>query len=170
LKKIIPIFVIAFSTMIASCTVLMPQLHLSGVILTGKSEQKTSLVEISVQPRWENPGKGNKKLTGFYVEFRNTTNNPVFIVWEKSTLKYNNGAFSPFVQGQRYEDFLSPMNAMLIPPRGIVRKYIYSSQQPYREAGKSGNWKLRPIEADQVFLVFCVQSEGIVDYYTIEVR
>ena len=57
--------------------------------------------------------------------------------------------FSPIVQGQRYEDLSKPMTAMFIPPNGTVRKYIYSSQQPYREAGKSGNWKLRPIEAGQ---------------------
>jgi len=104
------------------------------------------------------------------VEFRNTTNSPVFIVWEKSTLKYNNGVFFPFVQGQNYEDFSRPMNSMVIPPNGIVRKYIYSSQQVYRQAGKSGIWKLRPIEADQVVLEFYVQSRDIVDHYTVEVR
>jgi hypothetical protein len=170
MKKTVPIFVIVFSAMIASCTVFLPQLRLTGVMLIGESERKTNFVAISVQPGWDNPGEGHKRITGFYVEFRNTTNDPVFIVWGKSTLKYNNGAFSPFVQGQRYEDFSKPMDAMFIPPNGIVWKYIYSSQQPYREAGKSGNWKLRPIEADQVILVFCVQSRDIVDYYTIEVR
>jgi len=170
LKKTILIFAIVFSVMIASCTVLMPQLHIKGEILKDKSKQKTSFLEILVQPKWEKPGKGNKKLTGFYVEFQNTSNSPVFIVWEKSLLKYNNGSFLPFVQGQRYEDSHKPMNAMLIPPNSIIRKYIYSSQQPYREAGKSGNWKLQPIDADQVILVFCIQSEGITDYYTVEVR
>jgi len=167
---------LAASVMIASCTVFLPQLRLTGVVLTGQSERKTDLVTISVQPGWENSGNnngngiGHGRITGFFVEFRNPTDHPVLIVWEKSSLKYNNGAFFPFVQGQRYEDFSRPMSSMVIPPHGSARKYIYSSQQPYREAGKSGNWKMRPIESDHVVLVFCVQSRDIVDYYTIEVR
>ncbi|TXT51263.1 MAG: hypothetical protein FD137_85 [Spirochaetes bacterium] len=140
MKRHIPILALAFSAIFASCTVLMPQLRLTGVMLLGESERKTNLVTISAQPGWDDHGKDN------------------------------NGSFSPFVQGQRYEDYSRPMASMVIPPFGSARKYIYSSQQVYREAGKSGNWKLRPIQADQVFLVFCVQSRDMVDYYTVEVR
>jgi hypothetical protein len=170
MKKSILILTIMLSALIASCTVFLPQLRLSGVMLVGESERKTSFITISAQPGRENSGKGHEGITGFYVEFRNTSSEPVFIVWEKSLLKYNNGAFSPFVQGQRYEDYSHPMSAMVIPPYSTVRKYIYSSQQVYREAGKSGNWKLKSIETDHVSLVFYVQSKDIVDYYTVEVR
>ncbi len=170
MKKTFLILTLAIGMSVASCTVFLPQLRLTGVMLVGQSERKTSLVTISVQPGKENSGKGHEKITGFYAEFRNSSNDPVYIVWEKSLLKYNNGSFSPFVQGQRYEDFSRPMTAMVVPPNSTVRKYIYSSQQVYREAGKSGNWKLRSIEADHVILVFYVQSKDIVDYYTIEVR
>lgn len=170
MKRHIPILALAFSAIFASCTVLMPQLRLTGVMLLGESERKTNLVTISAQPGWDDHGKDKNRIAGFYVEFRNNSDSPVFIVWEKSVVKYNNGSFSPFVQGQRYEDYSRPMASMVIPPFGSARKYIYSSQQVYREAGKSGNWKLRPIQADQVFLVFCVQSRDMVDYYTVEVR
>ncbi len=170
MKKSFLIIAVVLSTMIASCTVFLPQLRLTGVMLVGQSERKTGLVTISVQPGKENSGKGHEKITGFFVEFRNTSNDPVFIVWEKSLLKYNNGSFSPFVQGQRYEDYSRPMSAMIIPPNSTVRKYIYSSQQVYKEAGKSRNWKLKSIDTDHVVLVFYVQSKDIVDYYTIEVR
>ncbi|MDD3981066.1 MAG: hypothetical protein PHT55_02555, partial [Spirochaetales bacterium] len=139
-------------------------------MVIGKPEQKTNLVQISVQPKWENPGKGNKKLSGFYVEFRNPGKTPVYIVWEKSILEYSNRSYVPFVEGQRYELYPKPMEALLIPPRGVVRKYIYSPQQLYQEAGKSGNWKLKPIEADQVFLSFYMQSANSTDYYTVVVR
>ena len=170
MKKSILVSTLILSALIASCTVFLPQLRLSGIVLIGESERKTNFITISAQPGWENSGKGNGRITGFFVEFRNTSNEPVFIVWEKSLLKYNNGSFSPFVQGQRYEDYTHPMSAMVIPPNSTVRKYIYSSQQVYREAGKSGNWKLKSIEADHVSLVFYVQSKDIVDYYTVEVR
>lgn len=178
MKKLILIIVVVLSAMIASCTVFLPQLRLSGVMLIGESERKANLVTISVQPGREYSGKengkgngvGNSWISGFYVEFRNPNNYPVYIVWEKSSVKYDGKAFSPFVQGQRYEDFSRPMNSMMVPPNSTVRKYIYSSQQPYREAGKSGNWKMRPIESDNVLLVFCVQYRDTVDYYTIDVR
>lgn len=170
MKKTIFLAVLITSFMVASCTIFLPQLRLTGVAVIGQSERKTNLVTISVWPAWDNPGKGNKKIRGFYVEFRNMTNSPVSIVWEKSLLKYGNGAFAPFVEGQRYEDSSRPMDSLIIPPNGMARKYIYSSQQVFREAGKSGKWKLRPIEADVVVLEFYVQSRDIVDHYTIEVR
>lgn len=178
MKRSILIIAVILSATIASCTVFLPQLRLSGVMLIGESERKTNLVTISVQPGREYSGKSNGNwngnenswITGFYVEFRNPNNYPVYIVWEKSSVKYDGKAFSPFVQGQRYEDFSRPMNSMMVPPNSSVRKYIYSSQQPYREAGKSGNWKMRPIESDHILLVFCVQYRDTVDYYTIDVR
>jgi hypothetical protein len=170
MRKTIPIIVLSLGIIVSSCAVFPPQLHLSGVVLIGQPERKASLVTISAQPSWDNPGKGYKKITGFYVEFRNPTSTPVFIVWEKSSLRYDSAVFIPFVQGQKYEDYSRPMNSMVVPPYGVVRKYIYSSQQVYREAGKSGNWKLRPIEADHVVLEFYIQSRDFADRYTIEVR
>lgn len=170
MKKTILILSVILGAILASCTIMLPQLRLTGVVLAGESERKTGFVTISVQPGEDSQGKGHKNITGFYVEFRNAGNDPAFIVWEKSALKYNNGAYSPFVQGQRYEDFSRPMNSTVIPPHSVIRKYIYSSQQVYREAGKSGNWQLRPIEAEQIVLVFCVQSRDITDYYTVVVH
>jgi hypothetical protein len=170
---------IIFGMLAASCMVLAPQLRLVGVAPSSESVRKTDLVVISVQPTRETSGPGNgnspgynghDRITGFNVVFRNTTNNPVFIVWEKSSLKYGNGTFVPFVQGQEYENFSRPMAAMVIPPNGTMRKYIYSSQQPYKEPGNHGGWKMLPIEADAVVLVFCVQSKDIEDYYTIAVQ
>ena len=170
MKRLTIALIIALGTMMTSCAFWLPQLKVSGVMMIGEPERKTSLVQISVQPRWENPGKGNKRITGFYVEFRNPGKTPVYIVWEKSLMEYSNRSFMPFVEGQRYELYPKPMEALLIPPRGVVRKYIYSPQQIYKEAGNSGKWKLKPIEADQVFLTFYVQSMDITDYYTVAVR
>lgn len=170
---------VVFGVLAASCTVLAPQLRFTGVITSGESERKTALVMISVEPTREKSGpgygnvqgqKGHDRITGFSVVFHNITNNPVFIVWGKSSLKYGDGAFTPFVQGQKYEDFSRPMDAMVIPPNGTMRKYIYSSQQPYKDVDGHGGWKMRPIEADSVVLVFCVQSKDIEDYYTVAVQ
>ena len=102
----------------------MPQLRLTGVMLLGESERKTNLVTISAQPGWDDHGKDKKRIAGFYVEFRNNSDSPVFIVWEKSVVKYNNGSFSPFIQGQRYEDYSRPMASMVIPPFEIGRAHV----------------------------------------------
>jgi len=183
LKKALFLIGIILSISVASCTIFSLQIRPTGFIAQAESERKTGLVTISVQTAWENGGPGNKpgngnsqgnnghdRITGFSVVFRNTTNSPVLIVWGKSSLKYNGGAFMPFIEGQKYEDFSRPMNATVIPPMGTVRKNIFSSQQPYSDSGKHGGWKMRPIMADNVVLVFCVQSRGIEDYYTIAIR
>ncbi len=168
MKKLI--LAIVIGALMTSCTFWLPQLKVSGVMEIGKPERKTNLVQISVNPKWENPGKGNKKLNGFYVEFRNPGNMPVYIVWEKSILEYSNRSFIPFIEGQRYELNPKPMEALMIPPRSVVRKYIYSPQQLYQEAGKSGEWKIKPLEADQVFVTFYIKSDKITDYYSVVVR
>jgi len=189
LKKFFLLVSIISSMLIASCTIFSLQIRPSGFMVFGESQRNTGLVTISVQTAWEKvgpgygngpgdkPGNGNgqgqnghDRISGFSVLFRNTTNNPVLIVWGKSSLKYNGGAFLPFVEGQRYENFSRPMEATMIPPMGTVRKNIFSSQQPYSESGNHGGWKMRPIATDNVVLVFCVQSRDIEDYYTIAVR
>ncbi|MCX7027598.1 MAG: hypothetical protein NT061_08975 [Spirochaetes bacterium] len=181
MKKLVLVLGIATSVIFTSCTIMPAQLHLLGAITLGESESKTSLVTISVQPAWaySGPGNGNgnaqgqkghDRITSFSVVFRNTTNSPVLVVWGKSSLKYNNGAFSPFIQGQKYEDSARPMDATVIPPYGTIRKYIYSSQQLYSDSGKHNGWKMRSIEAKHVVLVFCVQSRDIEDYYTVVVQ
>ena len=170
MKKLIIAFAISLCVMMTSCAVWLPQLPPDGAVVIGEPQRKTKLVQISVQPKWENPGKGNKRINGFYVEFRNLSNTPIFIVWEKSIIEYSHRSFTPFVQGQRYELHPKPMEALLIPPRGVVRKYIYSPQQLYQEVGKSGKWKLKPIEADEVFITFYVKSEKLTDYFSVVVR
>lgn len=170
MKKSILVASIALSAMMASCALWLPQLRLSSAVVIGEPQRKTNLVQISVQPKWDNPGKGNKKISSFYVEFRNPSPTPVYIVWEKSILEYSNRSFMPFVEGQRYELYPKPMEALLIPPRGVVRKYIYSPQQLYKEAGKSGKWKLKPLEADEVFITFYIRSENLTDYFSVVVR
>jgi len=96
MKRLTIVLVIVLGTMMTSCALWLPQLKASGVMVIGEPERKPDMIQISVQPRWENPGKGNKKITGFYVEFRNPGKTPVYIVWEKSILEYSNRSFVPF--------------------------------------------------------------------------
>ena len=76
MKKSILVASIALSAMMASCALWLPQLRLSGAVVIGEPQRKTNLVQISVQPKWDNPGKGNKKISSFYVEFRNPSPTP----------------------------------------------------------------------------------------------
>ena len=168
LKKTIFLIGILLSIGLMSCTMFSLQIRPTGFVVPGESQRNTGLVTVAVQTAWENAG--HDRITGFSVLFRNTTNSPVLIVWGKSSLRYNGGAFTPFVEGQKYENFSSPMNATVIPPMGTVRKNIFSSQQPYSESGKHGGWKMRPIMTDTVVLVFYVQSRDIEDYYSITIR
>lgn len=193
MKKSLFIIGIAFSLMIASCTVFSLQIRPTEFKAIGESERNSGLVTISVQTAWENagPGKGNgpgnnpgdqpgngnnqgqmghDRISGFSVVFHNNTNSPVLILWEKSSIRYNGGAYAPFIEGQQFGNVSGPMHNTVIPARGMVRKNIFSSQQPYNEPGNHGGWKMRSISADNVVLVFCVQSRDIEDYYTIAIR
>ena len=181
MKRLIFVLGIAASVFLASCAMMPTRFYLPGVIGAGESEGSTGLVSISVQPDWEGSqpvisnGKaqrqqGHDRIASFSVVFHNTTDSPVLIVWRKSSLKYNSGSYSPFLQGQKYEDSGRPMDAMVIPPYGTVRKYIFSSQQLYSDTGKYAGWKMRSIESRNVVLVFCVQSRGTEDYCKVVIQ
>ncbi len=189
LKKVIFPIGILLSIGLMSCTMFSLQIRPIGFVVPGESQRNTGLVTVSVQTAWEDagpgkwngpgdkPGDGNNqgngghdRIAGFSVLFRNMTKSPVLIVWGKSSLRYNGEAFTPFLEGQKYENFSSPMNATVIPPMGMVKKNIFSSQQPYSESCKHGGWRMRPMMTDTVVLVFCVQSRDIEDYYSITIR
>lgn len=179
MKKTLMLAGILVAVLTASCTVFSLQIRPSGFIVSGESSRNSGLVTISAQAAWvnESPGNGHgealgikKKISGFYVTITNNTNNAVRIIWSKSAVKYNGGSHSPFIEGQRFEDSSMFMSPSIIPPRGSLRKYIYSTQQRYMEPDKHGGWKMRPIESDDVVLIFCVQSNNVEDYYTVTIR
>lgn len=172
------------SLIFVSCTSFSLQLRPAEFRWSNGSERNSGMVTISVQPTWEKSGPGNGNGNGngngegqnkydgirvFSVVFHNNTDRAVQIIWDKSSLRYNGGSYAPFVEGQKYDNPSSYMKATVIPPRGTVKKNIYSSQQQYFDPGKFGGWKMRPILADNAVLVFCVQSWDMEDYYTISI-
>jgi hypothetical protein len=179
MRKTFVLLGFVFSVLASSCTIFSLQIRPTGFIALGESFRNSGLVTISAQTAWVNESLGNghseapgmkKKISGFYVTITNNTNNAVRVIWSKSAVKYNGGSHSPFIEGQKFENSSMFMSPSIIPPRGSLRKYIYSSQQRYVEPDKHEGWKMRPIESDDVALIFCVQSKDIEDYYTVNIR
>ncbi|MFA6432970.1 MAG: hypothetical protein WCV82_04145 [Candidatus Paceibacterota bacterium] len=178
MKKALFLVGVIFSLMVASCTSFSLFIRPPVFVAVSESPRSSSnLVTISVQPSWENDGPGNshgnngqgqKRVSSFTVTIRNNTGSTIRILWNKSALKYNGGSFAPFIDGHDYGNSPSSMNYMILSPHGSARKTIYSTQQRYIDKGKHDEWKMRPIEADHVVLVFCVQSyDNMEEYYTI---
>ena len=179
MKKALFLVGVIFSLLVASCTSFSLFIRPPVFVAVSESPRSSSLVTISVQPSWENNGPGNshgnngqgqKRLSSFTVTIRNNTGSTIRILWNKSALKYNGGSFAPFIDGHDFGNSPSSMNYMIISPHGSARKTIFSSQQRYFDNDKHDEWKMRPIEADHVVLVFCVQSyDNMEEYYTITI-
>lgn len=179
MKKALFLAGIVLSLLVASCTSFSLLIRPPVFIALSESPGNNRTVTISVQPSWENDGPGNshgnygqekKRVSSFTVTIRNDTDSAIRVLWNKSALKYNGGSFTPFIDGYDVGNSPGSMSSMIIPPHRSARKTVFSSQQRYIDKGKHDEWKTRPIEADHVVLVFCVQSrDNVEEYYTITI-
>ena len=76
----------------------------------------------------------------------------------------------PFIEGQKYIEAKSnPMPATALPKGGYLLKMVYSSEQPYFSSGKYGGWRMNPLRAESIKIIFQIDSENGTEYVTANV-
>lgn len=138
---------------------------------------KVDGVEIKASPIWlgdklsfatarYKPGIGL-----FLVDFNNTSNELIKVLWEESSITYNNSSYTPFLAGQKYADAGNPAAPTIIPKNTSISKEVYSSGQVKYSDGQYGiGWYTTRIDAPNTILIFCIEQAGIKKYITINVK
>ena len=136
------------------------------------SEKGSEAMGFDVTWGWQNEGLFvyGTGFKGFSVVFKNNTDKIARIVWERSSITYAGQSYTPFIDGQKYAEASRPMAPTIVPGRGSVEKGVFSAGQPFFESVMFDDWRMRAIPADNVSLIFCVQSSDTEDYYTVTIR
>lgn len=137
-------------------------------------ESETPAISVTVEPVWGvykafYSDKAQWGIKQFQCKFSNNTNAIAKVVWEGSSLYYDGNSSVPFIDGQKYAEADRPMTAAIIPRGGFLEKAVYSSEQVYYESGRYGGWRILPIEANPVQIIFQIDSENGSEYVVINV-
>jgi len=133
------------------------------------SENNSGIASLEATATWKATTFTSKAgIFGFGVTIKNNTDKVLRVVWEKSSVVYNNQSTMPFVSEQKYADASRPMSATVIPGKGSVGKLLFSSSQ-IQYGGSYLGWTILPINSKEATIILCIQSGDIEDYYSIRV-
>ncbi len=137
------------------------------------AEKGGEIADLEIVPIWK---KGTLEyavagLDSFAITVKNKTDSVIRVLWEESSISYGGSSYIPFVSGQKFINAGMPAAPMII-PRGVSStKTVHSSGQVYYSDDEfTGGWKLKRINSNNIILVFCIESEGAKEFYTVDVR
>lgn len=135
-----------------------------------QSEKGSNIATLEAKAVWQRAtllGQGG--ISGFSIKFTNNTDRIIRVVWEKSSISYNDGSYTLFISGQKYIEASKPMAPSVIPAKGSMEKDVFSSEQPSFTTGQYGGWSMNPIRTSKAVLVLCIESGDIEEYYTVTI-
>lgn len=158
MKKIAVLLLLVL--MITGCSTIPSR----NVIVNTKSEKDSKFAAVEVSGIWSDrkdliffkPGFKN-----FALKITNTSDKIIKIIWEQSSISYNNNSYPLFITGQKYIDSNNPMPPSIIPPHGSLEKDMWSSDQVQYYKG----WYTDNINADTAVISLCVEYEGAKEYF-----
>ncbi len=134
-----------------------------------ESEKKSSGVTVTIPhieyqfPLDDKPGIGWVE-----VSIANNSLSIARIIWEKSTVFYNDNSYIPFLDGMKYVDAGKAPAISMIPKGSKLGKNILSSGQVTYKSGRTGWMMLSMPEKLQIIL--CIESNSSENYWTIYIN
>jgi hypothetical protein len=164
MKRVYSIFVLAFIfSIIASCssTPPAPKPSFTASITT---EKNSGILDIKYEVYQEaRMFSGEWGVLGTNFTFKNNTSNVAKVIWAESSISYNGGTYSPFIEGQKFIDLNTPMPPLMIPGNKTASKDVYSTDQ----VSYSSGWDVNKIYTNEITYIFSVTSGDIKDIYTV---
>lgn len=135
------------------------------------SEEDTNIADIDISYIWNNKDYDHdfdwdvSGILGFNLIVKNNSSKNLKIVWENSSLFYNNKSFLPFLDGQKFIDANTPLKPSVIPSLGIYQGNIFSSEQINLI---SSRWIVTTISSPEIVIILCLESDSEEYIYNIK--
>ncbi len=169
-KYLCSVILIMSLLFLGSCASNKPSPEYDVSVQGGKGD---GAIELTVIPIWKKRTitYAISGLDSFAVTVKNNTDSIAKVIWEESSITYGGSSYVPFIGGQRFADAGTPASPMIIPRGASAAQTVHSPGQVYYSNDQySSGWKLGRINASNVVLVFCIESNGVKEFYTVDIK